>query len=559
MYSFNNKERWALAGLLLLLVPALLSSLGIVPLYVEEPRRATVALEMLFRGNWLVPTINGEYYHLKPPVFNWVLASAYQLAGGPDEFITRLPTVISLILFGLLIFWAGKKYVSFSFGALSAFLFVTASGNLFFNALLAEIDIFYSLVTYAGLISLFHFYQRKKYFLLFILVYFLGAVGTLTKGLPSLVFTGLSLLAFFIVNKDFKRLFTLSHLAGIILYLGLVGGYFLAYSLHGDAVQYLHSLTVESGKRLSGDTFWDYLQHMALYPLDTLMNLLPVPLLIIFSFRRSFFEVIRGNIFIKFALLMLMVHFPVYWLPPGGRQRYIIMLYPFIVQILTYFYLIYFTKESGKFRAFSYIITAAIAIGTIACLVPLFVGKMDFIQNLLPVCLASFILMMLIFVFQLKKPHYSIFSLLFAMVLLRFLFGFTVLQVRATEGVAPANRQIASEIARIVQDDEVFLLQPTYLPMQTIFYFEKERGKILPVSKKLEPDRFYIAEKILLTDYSVYRESNLMNINPARPFSDPFTGDDRVSLSGYDYQVHLDFKLQKRNYYLLYLKSEIFK
>ena len=160
MYSFNKKERWALAGLILILVPALLLNLGIVPLYVEEPRRATVALEMLLRGNWLVPTINGEYYFLKPPVFNWILAIAYRITGGHSEFITRIPTVISLLIFGLVIFLTGKKYVSSSLGALSAFLFVTAAGNLFFNSLLAEIDIFYSLVTYSSLIILFH--QKKS-------------------------------------------------------------------------------------------------------------------------------------------------------------------------------------------------------------------------------------------------------------------------------------------------------------------------------------------------------------------------------------------------------------
>jgi 4-amino-4-deoxy-L-arabinose transferase-like glycosyltransferase len=551
LYSFNKKERWALIGLLFLLIPALLINLGIVPLYAEEPRRAVVALEMLIRGNWLVPTINGEYYYLKPPVFNWILASLFDLTGGPTEFISRITTVVSLFIFGLIIFWAGKKYVSLSFGALSAFLFVTAAGNLFFNSLLAEIDIFYSMVTYASLISMFHFQQQKKYFPLFLMVYFLGAIGTLTKGLPSMLYTGLSLLVFFAVNKEFKRLFTLSHLAGIFLYLVIVGGYFLAYNQQGDAIRYLLSLSVESGKRFSGDTFWDYFQHMALYPLDTLMNLLPVPVLIIFSFRKSFIKVIRGNFLMKFAMLMLIVHFPVYWLPPGGKQRYIIMLYPFIIQILTYFYLIYFTKENGKFRVFNIIITTAISFGAIACLLPLFVRQMDFIPNLLLICLSSFLLMAVIFIFQLKKPHYSIFSLLFAMMVLRFLFGFTVLPVRANEGDAPANRQAALDIAGITQGQQVCILQPTYFPMQSIFYLERERNEVVPLKSQVVPGEFHIVEKIILQDYSVRRETGNLTINPFHPFSDLFSGDDQTSLSGYTYKTILEFELQRRKYLLL--------
>jgi 4-amino-4-deoxy-L-arabinose transferase-like glycosyltransferase len=551
LYSFDKKERWALAGLLFMLIPALLLNLGIVPLYAEEPRRAVVALEMLFRGDWLVPTVNGEIYYLKPPVFNWILASAYQLTGNSSEFVTRLATVVSLLIFGLVIFWTGKKYVSLSFGALSAFLFVTVSGNLFFNSLLAEIDIFYSMITYTGLICLFHLHYRKKYLLLFITIYFIGAIGTLTKGLPSILFTGLSLLVFFIVNKEFRRLFTLSHLAGIVLYIIIVGGYFLAYSRHGDAIQYMLSLSVESGKRFSGDTFWDYLQHMFLYPLDTLMNLLPATALIIFTLRRSFLEDIGKNSFIKFALLMLIIHFPVYWLPPGGRQRYIIMLYPFIVQIFTYFYLIYFDKEKRKFRVFSYIITAALAIATVACLVPLFLKQMDIISNLWVICLLSFIAMAIIFVFQIRNPGYSIIFILFSLVVLRFLFGFVVLPVRATEGRAPVNMQAGLDIAGITQGSRVCILLPAYFPMQSVYYYEKERCEILTLSEQVRPGQFHIAEKNILRGYSFYREINPLYSNPLRPFSDPFSGDDKLKLSGYSYKTYLEFELQKIKYLLL--------
>lgn len=550
MYSFNKKEQWALIGLLILLVPALLINLGIVPLYVEEPRRATIALEMLFRGNWLVPTINGEFYYLKPPVFNWILASIYNLAAYPSELITRIPTIVSLLMLGGIIFWTGKKYVSLSFGALSAFLFVTAAGNLFFNSLLAEIDIFYSMITYAGLISMFHLQNRKKYLLLFLVVYFLGAVGTLTKGLPSIVFTGLSILVFFIVNREFKRLFTWSHLAGILLYLLIVGGYFIAYNQQGDAVRYLLHLSIESGQRLSGNTFWDYLRHMALYPLDTLMNLLPASILLLFTIRGSFLKDIRKNSFMKFALLMLIVHFPVYWLPPGGRQRYIIMLYPFIIQIFTYFFLLYFKEEKGKSRAFKVIITTSLAVGTVACLVPLLVRQMDFIPNLLIICLSSFFVMSIIFLFQLIKPKYSILSLVLAMIVIRLFFDFTVLPVRATEGAAPANRQAALEIARLTKGEPLSIYQSTYFPMQSVFYLERERNEIVPIKNRVVPGEYFISETNLLKAYKVRRGKENM-ANPFHQVCDPFSGDDLTILSGYSYRTILEFELQRCKYILL--------
>jgi len=551
LYSFTKNEKWALAGSLLLLLPALLFNLGLVPLYAEEPRRATVALEMMLRENWLVPTINGEIYQLKPPVFNWILASFYSLAGGPTEIITRIPTVISLLLFGLVIFLTGKKYVSASFGALSALLFVTASGNLFFNSLLAEIDMFYSLVTFTALISLFHFYQQKKYLLLFLSVYFLGAVGILTKGLPSLVFTGLSLLAFFIVNKDFKRLFSPAHFTGILLFLVLTGGYFLAYARQGgDMEGYLLNLSVESGKRFSGDTFWDYLQHMALYPLDTLMNLLPASILVIFAFRKSFLNDIRQNPYMSFALLMLIVHFPVYWLPPGGRQRYIIMLYPFILQVITYFFLKYFTINSGKYLILSRIITIAIGLAAIACMVPLFTGNPAAGTGLIAACSLTFAALIFTCYISYKIPRSSIIALIYTLIILRFAFGFAVLPVRATEGRAPANRDAAIQIAALTEGERVCILSPTYFPMQSVFYYEKERMEILPVCSEFKSNRYIIVENIILQKYSYYREIDQGEYYTSL-ISDPYSGNDQAIVPENSYETILDFTLQKRDYKLI--------
>jgi hypothetical protein len=281
------------------------------------------------------------------------------------------------------------------------------------------------------------------------------------------------------------------------------------------------------------------------------MNLLPVSVLVIFSFRRSFLQVIRGNSLMKFAFLMLIVHFPVYWLPPGGRQRYIIMLYPFIVQILAYFYLGYFSEDVRKTRVFSIIVTSALGLAAIACLVPLLVDRMYFIPYLLHVCLLCFTVMTAIFILNLKKPRYSIITLLYAMVILRIFFALTILPVRATEGAAPANRQAALDIVRITEGKPVCILRPTYFPMQSVFYFEKERMEILPLCSEAVPGKYHIVQEIILLDYKFCREFNSLESNPRHPFSDPYSRDDQITLEGYHYETSLAFKLQKRNYLLL--------
>jgi hypothetical protein len=253
----------------------------------------------------------------------------------------------------------------------------------------------------------------------------------------------------------------------------------------------------------------------------------------------------------KFALLMLAVHFPVYWLPPGGRQRYIIMLYPFIIQIFTYFFLIFSDKEKEKYNLFKVIVMLTTALGAVACLVPLFIESMAFIEGLWIICIASFLLLGSIFIFQLKKPQHAIISLLTLLLILRLVFGFTVLPVRSTEGAAPANKKAATEIIQIAGNKEVCILNPTYLHMQTIFYFEKEKQEILPRCNRLEPGKLYIAEKIILEEYSFRKEINKLMINPLKLVSEPFTGDDRRIIPGRDYAIIRELRLQKRDYLLV--------
>lgn len=551
MHQLSKKELILCAGLTLLLIPALLIHIGLPQLYGEEPRRAVVALEMMLRGNYIIPTIHGEPYFLKPPFYNWILAAIYQVTGNPSEFNTRMTTVISLLLLGLIIFITGKKYVSTSFGALSSLLFITASGNLFFNSLLAEIDMFYSLVTYSGLISLFHFQQKKKYIPLFLVVYFLGAIGFLIKGMPSLLYTGLSLLVLLVVSGEWNKLFHWAHAAGILLFVLIVGGYLFIYSRQGDVITFILNLSVESGKRFSGDTFLDYLKHFVLYPLDTLMNLLPASLLILFTFRKSFLQVIRKNSFMKFALLMLVIHFPIYWIPPGGRQRYIIMLYPFIIQIITYFFLLFSESDKKLSTVINRVITIALSLAAISCLAPIFMSNLDFIGGIIWISLAAFLSMLTILYIQIKFPGFSILAILLALVLLRFVFDLVVLPARSREGDSPVNKKAALDIVEIAKGKPLGIYQNTYFPMQSIFYLERERNEILPVYCEVEPGVFYITQKILLENYNTRKEIGKLHENPLNPNFNLFNRDELNIFSGYSYKTYMEFILHGREYLLI--------
>ena len=78
---------------------------------------------------------------------------------GPILFF---PGLMFLGIGGLIVL-AGRRYVNAELGWLAGFLFICSVGILFYFSMLAEIDIFYSLIIFAGILSIFHFYQKRQY------------------------------------------------------------------------------------------------------------------------------------------------------------------------------------------------------------------------------------------------------------------------------------------------------------------------------------------------------------------------------------------------------------
>src|SRR4051812_26374715 len=72
-------------GFVLILVGAwalaYLPNLGIRPLRLEEGRRATPAREMLASGDFVRPTLYGDTYLNKPPLYYWLVAAAGSVLG----------------------------------------------------------------------------------------------------------------------------------------------------------------------------------------------------------------------------------------------------------------------------------------------------------------------------------------------------------------------------------------------------------------------------------------------------------------------------------------------
>jgi 4-amino-4-deoxy-L-arabinose transferase-like glycosyltransferase len=103
-------ERPRLSALLLLLLPGLLlyPCLGFRLFEPDESRYAQIPAEMLHRGDFIVPTLQGEPYLDKPPLLYWLVAASYRLFGVHD-WSARLVPALSLHLTLLAVYLLGRR------------------------------------------------------------------------------------------------------------------------------------------------------------------------------------------------------------------------------------------------------------------------------------------------------------------------------------------------------------------------------------------------------------------------------------------------------------------
>jgi 4-amino-4-deoxy-L-arabinose transferase-like glycosyltransferase len=489
----QDQQKLFIASAILLLI-GLFLNLGVQPIYLEEPRRSFIALEMFYFNNYWVPFELGEFYYTKPPAFQWMIMLCVSLLGGFSEFAVRLPTVLSTIGIGVLAYWLGKKYVSKEFGQINGFLFILAGGILFYFSMLAEIDLFYSLVTFASFVCLFHFYQTKQYWILFFSVYFLGALGTLTKGFPSPLFLAFSIGGYLLYKRDLKRLFSAPHILAALMYLFLIFGYLYIYTTYHPLDKFIEGIWGQSSERtvLRQDEY-KLIKHLFFFPLDILTDTLPSSLLLIFLIRKKLWQLLKGNELVAFCVIIFLVNIPVYWASPGTRQRYIYMLYPLLFMAFTYSYLQTRHLKDWRFKTFRIltgVLIVALAIGSI---VINFISDLDFLSFRPLISILFFAALSAVFYIYLKRPNLTLATLILAATLSRILFDLTVLPQRAHNSAAQRDKDMAATLYEITGEEDLYIYRGR-ISFTTIYYLDVLREKpVMRIHKKI-PDTYFISE-----------------------------------------------------------------
>jgi 4-amino-4-deoxy-L-arabinose transferase-like glycosyltransferase len=324
----------------LLAVPAFLVNLNQVGFIGDEAIRTLVAFEMKVTGNYLVPTLNGELYYNKPPLYNWFILGLSNLFGYFGEWPTRLTTIICLTAFGCSVYYYTKKQFDSTVALIVTLMTLTCGRILFWDSMLGLIDICFSWIIYLNFMTLYHFGKKEKWTSFFISSYLLCSIAFLLKGIPAVVFQGLSILtALYFFQQMKSKFFSWQHITGILIGLSPLALYYSLYA-YKVSLPVVFSILLEQSMQRTGTHFgwWKTLVHIFTFPFEQIYHFLPWSVLILPVFHPKFLSWIKQHPFIKYNFWMLLVNLPVYWISVEVYPRYLLMFVPLFNIIVYYLY-----------------------------------------------------------------------------------------------------------------------------------------------------------------------------------------------------------------------------
>lgn len=481
--------RYLVFLILVLFFPAHLIHLGMAAFNGDEGIRSLVALEMHLSGNYIATTMHGAPYINKPPLFNWVLLVFFKLFGYFGEFPARTATVFFLGVFGWAIYRFNRKDFGFEFAFLSAFMVITTGRFLIYDSMLGLIDTTFSVVVYTLMLSIYHFGLREQWWRLFLVSYLLMALGFLLKGMPAIVFQGLSLSAGLVYFKAWRRLISIQHLAGIALAALILGAYLWAYAQYGPVDLLLANLLNESTKRTAVVFgWWHTLKHLFQFPVDCIYHFLPFSLLILAWASRHFWQRLQLHPFIFFQFILLAVNLPIYWSSVQVYARYLLMFIPLFTVIS--FHMMEQDRAAGswRFRIFYGLLAVLVWLLPTVFLAMPFVKEVSFLPGIWPMSIGfGLTLAVVAALFWLDRQRYLWWCLV-SLLVARIAFDCIILPARHTGNDTSRARSEARAKVAQYPDRVWYVYGDSYVRECTAFYLTERLGYIVRRTTDLQKE-----------------------------------------------------------------------
>ncbi len=179
---------------------------------------ATVAREMLNRGDWVTPYANGVRFLDKPPLMYWGMAISYSVFG-VTEFGARFPSVLAVLGCAALLFVLAREAGGEAAGFTAALGASLSIGTFLFTRMVFPDMLFVFFLTLA-IYGFARWYTRPGPAPCPALLFYAAtAGGVLSKGLIGLIFPVAVVVLFMLLNRDLGRLRRFYVLQGSALFL----------------------------------------------------------------------------------------------------------------------------------------------------------------------------------------------------------------------------------------------------------------------------------------------------------------------------------------------------
>ncbi|MCP9236961.1 glycosyltransferase family 39 protein [Lewinella sp. JB7] len=479
---FAPVRKWYLILAVLLLFPALLINLGLMVFIDDEAIRSLVAQEMLWSGNFVAPAMHGDAYLNKPPLWNWILAASFTLHGEANEWAARLPTVLSLLAFAGTTFLFSRRPFGDRLAVIHALTVITCGRMLFWDSMLALIDVCFSWLVYTQVMLLYRFGHKGRWWLAFGCTYLLTVATFMLKGLPAVVFQGLSIFALLGYLREWRQLFRPAHLLSGLTCVLVLGFYYLQYGHYVDLAQVGQRLFVESGKRTAAaHGIWETVRHVVAFPFEMSYHFLPWTLLLAYLLRPGAWRSLRTNGFAAFCLVAFLVNIPVYWLSPEVYPRYLLMLFPLLFASLLYLHRLHAERGSRTYHVLRYLLLTVMTLCAIALpFVPLVpqtaVVAYPWLKSVLLGGVAGAVVLG-----GWRDERNFLLLLCCFLLLLRIAFNLFLLPARATGNErGNAVRATAESVVRTNAGKELAIYRHTLVEPATGYYLTAAYGRVVP-------------------------------------------------------------------------------
>jgi 4-amino-4-deoxy-L-arabinose transferase-like glycosyltransferase len=489
---------------ILLCFPAFLIHLDTIAFIGDEGIRSLVAFEMKHSGDFIVPTLNGAPYYNKPPLYNWFIYLTSELFGYYGEWPARVTTLFFLAAFGYTVyFFIRKEYDRLT--AVTMGLMVLTSGRiLFWDSMLGLIDICFSWVVYVNFMVLYFLGKEGKWKQMFVLSYLLFSAAFLMKGLPALVFQGISIISALALHGELKeKFFSPDHILGGLVGIIPVVAYYLAYAKrvsldHVFGVLFDQSMQRTATHHGMGET----ILHVFTFPFEQVYHFLPWSLLIVMVFHRGFRSWMKSHEFIRFNFWLLLANLPVYWLSVQVFPRYVLMFIPLFNMVG---FSLYFQgkQEPGilwKVVRVSFLVMAGLAL--IGCFLLPIAPQVRTIPQLYFVWIFASIGLAIGFTGMLKDGRRSFLWFVICLLVVRIVFNMVVLPLRSEGHAVNEIREDCRRVAAAHGDVTWYLFGATFPHEVARFYTSAYTNQIIKKTNEvLDEKALYLVDRNQYPDF----------------------------------------------------------